>query len=768
MATTSRYMSTTSPNMSNTSSYMSTTSLNMSNNSSYMLTTSPYMSTTSPYMSTTSPNMATTSPNMATTNPYISTTSPYMATTGSNMATTNSYISTTSPYRSTIGLYMSATHLFLSATIARKIVGFQHHKINGNNVDVSLHPPEPLSNISATVTKGFLEGLQSKNAFLSELKKTGVAVHDRAEVTISGSYYQLLKALECLENFSENKHHKTKRSRHPPKDAGVGIQKSSQATSASMFRREEKSTKPADDDGRYCLDDVTPDILSYIMHVFGQKVKDVESKYNVKLNKNKTHDGSIKFFIESLTSREQLHEATRKTMDLYRQTVSTVIQEHIDCGDDIYRVGDIQMKYPNVFIQIGETGKHVVLYGTKEAVKEAKDACLKLLGMSKDSKDVEHDESTYDDESSTITASKTDIPTVKWESESGARISQSLSGPLSAEINEKNEKLYITTNKRINIKVYRGDLTHEKTDAIVNAANERLAHIGGLAGAILKAAGRTLQTDCDRIIRNQGSLNVSEVLTTDSYRLPCKMIIHAVGPRWYDFHDKSQCKELLKQTFLNCFKEAEINELTSLAIPAFSSGIFGVPKEICSDSLFNALDEFCECKERRGILQEIHVVNIDYDSTAAIKDKFWEKFQPSSYQRRSVYSSEIDRYSSRGGGSDRHMQSWHEGRDISSGYSDKTRTRDGSSHDRGSSTGQYHSQKTYFGSQGSRVTSEHTTRKSTQYESFGSHGNETSPHYDTKTGNQSSGSQGNKGNVGGETSRDSSTSSGGWVIKLIN
>src|SRR5262249_31930534 len=76
------------------------------------------------------------------------------------------------------------------------------------------------------------------------------------------------------------------------------------------------------------------------------------------------------------------------------------------------------------------------------------------------------------------------------------------------------------------LSLYRGDLTEEATDAIVNAANSMLSHAGGLAGAIVRKGGKVIQEESDRI----GRTKTGTAAITGAGRLPAKFVIHAVGP----------------------------------------------------------------------------------------------------------------------------------------------------------------------------------------------------------------------------------------------
>ena len=126
----------------------------------------------------------------------------------------------------------------------------------------------------------------------------------------------------------------------------------------------------------------------------------------------------------------------------------------------------------------------------------------------------------------------------------------------------------------LEIQVYRGDIVNEKTEGIVNAANGYLSHGAGVAGALSRAAGPTLQAESDAYVAQNGELSVAEVAVTRGGRLHCKVVLHAVGPNWKEYSDHKQCQDDLKSTILNCLMRADTMKLTSLAVPAISSGKF--------------------------------------------------------------------------------------------------------------------------------------------------------------------------------------------------
>jgi O-acetyl-ADP-ribose deacetylase (regulator of RNase III) len=126
--------------------------------------------------------------------------------------------------------------------------------------------------------------------------------------------------------------------------------------------------------------------------------------------------------------------------------------------------------------------------------------------------------------------------------------------------------------------VVRGDLLKEPVDAIVNAANGRLAHGGGVAGAISRAAGPALQEESDRMVAAHGPYSSGSAVVTGPGRLPFKGVIHAVGPRYGEGDEEAKLVAALGAAFA-C---ARARGWESVSFPAVSSGIFAVPLHICA------------------------------------------------------------------------------------------------------------------------------------------------------------------------------------------
>ena len=163
------------------------------------------------------------------------------------------------------------------------------------------------------------------------------------------------------------------------------------------------------------------------------------------------------------------------------------------------------------------------------------------------------------------------------------------------------------------IQVRLGDLTGEEVGAIVNAANSDLAHGGGVAGAVVRAGGYEIQQESTRWVHTHGPVATGQVAVTGPGRLPCKYIIHAVGPVWRGGGQNED--DLLRQAVENSLLKAEELGLESIALPAISSGIFGFPKPRCARILLAAAMEFFR-QHPQGSLRQARFTNIDQATTA--------------------------------------------------------------------------------------------------------------------------------------------------------
>ena len=178
------------------------------------------------------------------------------------------------------------------------------------------------------------------------------------------------------------------------------------------------------------------------------------------------------------------------------------------------------------------------------------------------------------------------------------------------------------TQEKISLKVFKDDIVEHSCDVIVNAANRELQHVGGVAKSILDAGGDEIQDECDAHVKAEGPLYEGECYSGNPGKLPCKRLIHAVGPRW----DTDKRQKICKTLSVTCKRVLEeAMDYRSIALPAIGSGIYDIPKETCAEIMIDAAVEFSK-KNANCALKEIHFVNIDETTSQVFLKKFREKF----------------------------------------------------------------------------------------------------------------------------------------------
>ena len=127
------------------------------------------------------------------------------------------------------------------------------------------------------------------------------------------------------------------------------------------------------------------------------------------------------------------------------------------------------------------------------------------------------------------------------------------------------------------LELVRGDITLERMDAIVNAANSELAGGGGVDGAIHRRAGPQLARECTEIRRTQGPCPAGQAVLTSGGELAARWVIHTVGPRWKGgSHGEA---EVLRSAYMESLKLADQKKLHSVSFPSVSTGAYGYPVE---------------------------------------------------------------------------------------------------------------------------------------------------------------------------------------------
>jgi O-acetyl-ADP-ribose deacetylase len=147
------------------------------------------------------------------------------------------------------------------------------------------------------------------------------------------------------------------------------------------------------------------------------------------------------------------------------------------------------------------------------------------------------------------------------------------------------------------IQIAQGDITTEQVDAIVNAANAQLQHGGGVAWAISRRGGEAIQRESNTWVREHGPVSHAEPAYTSGGKLPCKYVIHAVGPVWGEDDEDNK----LAAAVSGSLRRADELKLESIALPAISTGIFGFPKERAAKIIFSEIKKYFAENEKSGL-----------------------------------------------------------------------------------------------------------------------------------------------------------------------
>ena len=167
--------------------------------------------------------------------------------------------------------------------------------------------------------------------------------------------------------------------------------------------------------------------------------------------------------------------------------------------------------------------------------------------------------------------------------------------------------------------VVQGDITRQKVDAIVNAANERLRGGGGVDGAIHRAAGPKLLEECIQI----DGCPTGEARITKGYQLPARYVIHTVGPVWQS-GSKGE-PEILASCYRKSLELAAANGVRTIAFPGISTGVYGYPLEAATRV---ALTTVKRCLADLPGIEEVRFVTFGEQATA-VAERVLAELEPS-------------------------------------------------------------------------------------------------------------------------------------------
>ena len=144
------------------------------------------------------------------------------------------------------------------------------------------------------------------------------------------------------------------------------------------------------------------------------------------------------------------------------------------------------------------------------------------------------------------------------------------------------------------LEIISGDITKLQVDAIVNAANSSLLGGGGVDGAIHRAGGPEILTECRKIRETvyPDGMPAGNAVITGAGRLPAQYIIHTVGPVWHGGDNQEDA--ILQSAYRNSLDLAAESNIRSIAFPAISTGVYGFPKERAAGIVYRTITDFLE------------------------------------------------------------------------------------------------------------------------------------------------------------------------------
>ncbi len=169
------------------------------------------------------------------------------------------------------------------------------------------------------------------------------------------------------------------------------------------------------------------------------------------------------------------------------------------------------------------------------------------------------------------------------------------------------------------VDLIRGDITTLTVEAIVNAANNRLIGGGGVDGAIHRVGGSQISQECAAIRREKGGCKTGEAVITRSGFLPCKYVIHTVGPVWHGGSEGE--RELLRSCYTSSLLLAVKHGIKTIAFPNISTGVYGYPKKEAAEV---AVEEVKLFLKNNASIEKVSFVCFDqenYDLYATLLNK---------------------------------------------------------------------------------------------------------------------------------------------------
>ena len=348
--------------------------------------------------------------------------------------------------------------------------------------------------------------------------------------------------------------------------------------------------------------EITPIMIRFVRKVYLSRIEIIEEEFSVKLIESDDHN-KITIQPQSNCNEHKYNDACSGFIDLYQNAIQGVTKFDfpIDPDKNISKesvkkaLRNIEETLP-VLVEKGQDSW--ILFCDRDSVSAAKESIQKMLGIYSDK------EKSRPRRAQATTQNR---PTITDTSSS-----------LSAD--DKNDVLTHTSKSGIKITVLKGDITEQHVDAIVISANTALDMKYGLGQTIISKGGSSIQDEAGR----KGYVNPGNAVKTKAGRLPCKNIIHAVGPMDWPGKSVKKQQHILFKAYLESFKLATSSKLESIAVTSIGTGLVGVPLDVSACQLFNALEEFWGKKKE---VKEIRIVTLEDEAHIVFKKEFEKRFK---------------------------------------------------------------------------------------------------------------------------------------------
>ncbi|MCH2628110.1 MAG: macro domain-containing protein [Acidimicrobiales bacterium] len=169
------------------------------------------------------------------------------------------------------------------------------------------------------------------------------------------------------------------------------------------------------------------------------------------------------------------------------------------------------------------------------------------------------------------------------------------------------------------LSLLKGDITHWRGDAIVNAADERLLGGGGVDGAIPLAAGPTVLDECQAILVSQGPCLTGDAVVTAAGNLRASWVVHTVGPIWGD-HDPIDASTLLSSCYSSSLDLASTVGAKSVAFASISTGVYGFPRELAAPIAVSSVLEWLRNNASNSSINDVTLVCFDQGNHELVQD----------------------------------------------------------------------------------------------------------------------------------------------------